>query len=254
MTTQDSRAKLTRRALLQAAAGSAALAALPAVAAAAKPAQRVAAAAAVGYWIGGAHAVPAQVRAGWQPACAASRRHTCELPLHDELVDAARVRGDAGSFLVRVVALANRERVGSFRLRALYGAAQHEVWSAWRGGCSSPIATRMASDDGTPLSLELLDGEGETRTVALPARAGASVLALDGNPGGWRRLGLAAPDPKRPLARELVRRGDGARIAAPYLLLVVERVAGPCRARRGRSASLSSRERRSGFRVVCPRA
>lgn len=220
-------ARFTRRSLLQAAAGTAALVALPAFAAraASAPARATRESASLAYWLGGAGANPAHVRAGWMPACASSRRHACAAPLNEELVDAQRVDGHAGSFKVRTIALANGANAAPIRLLAVHGDAAHETWSAWRGGCSSPVAARMVSIDGSPLTLELRDEHGVVRDVRLPARAGAYVLSLDARPAAWRALGFVAADATRPLARELVRRSDGARIAAPYLLLAVERTA-----------------------------
>ena len=225
MTNHDSAAKISRRQLLRAAAGTAAYAALPAWSATRSRASGSvpASSASVGYWIGGRNADPAHLRAGWRDACASSARHGCVEPLLDELVDAASVRGEAGSFRVRAVALANGDALAAVRLLALYGTAAHELWAAWRGGASSPVATRMVSNDGAPLSLALLDAAG-ARDVALPARAGTYVLALGTQRVSWRRWSLVAPVAARPLAREVVARADGTRIAAPYLLVAVERL------------------------------
>ncbi|HET7843391.1 MAG TPA: hypothetical protein VFL14_04525 [Xanthomonadales bacterium] len=225
MSRSDSAANPSRRALLQAAAGSVALAALPALAASRGTARAASTTAPLGYWQGGAAAPPAQLRAGWLPPCAASHRHACAHPLHEELVDATRVHGSAGDFRVRIVALANGHRVEAMRLVAMHGEAGHEMWSTWRGGCSSPVAARMVSPAGAALSLQVVDEPHGVRDVQLPSRAGAYVLALDSSRVSWRGLGLAATDASRPLARELVRRGDGVRVAAPYLLLTVERLA-----------------------------
>lgn len=225
----QSSSKLSRRTLLQAAAGSAALAAVPAFAAtrtrsaaAAAPAAR----ASLGFWHDGALANPAHVRGGWLAACASSRKHGCDAPLGDEIVDAARVSGNPGQFRVRTVALANGSTAKPARLVAEHGPeARHELWSVWSGGCSSPVATRMVSNDGSALALSLVDADGTVQSVALPAKAGTYVLALGHTPIRWRGMSLVARDVARPLARELVQRASGASVASPYLLLTVERLA-----------------------------
>jgi hypothetical protein len=228
MRSKDSGTKLSRRALLRVAAGSAAYAALPALAQPSATRLATRPPASVGYWRGGALANPAHVRAGWLEWCGSSRMQRCETPLDDEIADASRIAGSPGVYRMRVIAAANARQLQPLRLVAVYGHdARHELWSTWRGPsgieCSPPVASRVASRAGAPFALEIIARD-EAVPVALPALQGTYVLGLGASPLRWRNASLVARDATLPFARELVHRASGAPVASPYLLLSVERL------------------------------
>lgn len=177
---------------------------------------------ALGYWQGGAQLADfSSVHAGWKGACPKSARQ-CDTPLHDGLIDAGRLAGDAGDYRLRII---GAECLDVLSIDADYGVARHMLWRSWRQDeavrHSGAVAVRWSAPAGEALPLLLQAADGAAARIAVPAQAGIYVLLPQAAEMDWTALALSAPDTSRPLDLRL-QASSGRQ--PQYLLLAVERL------------------------------